>query len=287
MDRIVKSMDERPIGVFDSGLGGLTAATELAELLPGERIVYLGDSYNMPYGEKTREEIVRMSCADLAFLLSKNVKAVLVACGTATSNALDALEMKSPVPVYGVVEPAVREAAAATENERVGVLATRATIRAGNFERMLHAVAPQLTVSSQACPKFATMVEDGIFEKSDPRVTRAVEEYLPPLRDAGVDTIILGCTHYPLLADIICEYMGGNVRLISSGAAAARRLVADLRDADMLSDGARGCTAYFTTGNCDAFAHTAQLMLRKDISAQLRSVEPFDKQAHIVYNNSY
>lgn len=270
-------MDERPIGVFDSGLGGLTAASELAELLPGEQIVYLGDSYNMPYGEKSREEIIRMSRADLAFLLSKNVKAVLIACGTATSNALTVLEAESPVPVYGVVEPAVREAAAATENERVGVLATRATIRAGNFERLLHAVAPQLAVVSQACPKFATMVEDGVFEKTDPRVTCAAEEYLPPLRDAGVDTIILGCTHYPLLADIISEYMGGNVRLISSGAAAARRLVADLRDADMLSDGARGKTSYYTTGNFDAFARTAGLMLRKDISAQLRCVEPFDK----------
>ena len=270
-------MDERPIGVFDSGLGGLTAASELRELLPGEKIVYLGDSYNMPYGEKTREEIVRMSCADLSFLLSQNVKAVLVACGTATSNALETLEAVSPVPVYGVVEPAVREAAATTMNERVGVLATRATVRAGDFERLLHAVAPRLAVTSQACPKFATMVEDGIFEKTDPRVERAAAEYLPPLRDAGVDTIILGCTHYPLLADIISDYMGGGVRLVSSSAAAARRLVADLRDADLLSERARGDTAYYTTGDRAAFARTAQLMLRKDISAQLKQIEPFDK----------
>ncbi|MGI5979733.1 MAG: glutamate racemase [Oscillospiraceae bacterium] len=271
-------MDNRPIGVFDSGLGGLTAAAELAELLPGEQIVYFGDSYNMPYGEKSREEIIRMSRADLAFLLSKNVKAVLVACGTATSNALDTLEQECPVPIYGVVEPAVREAVSASRNERVGVLATRATIRAGNFERLLHAVAPRISVTSQACPKFATMVEDGIFEKTDPRVTQAVEEYLPPLRAAGVDTIILGCTHYPLLADIISEYMGPEVRLISSGAAAARRLCADLRDADTLSDGARGGTCYFTTGERDAFARTAQLMLRKDISSTLTGIEPFDKR---------
>ena len=270
-------MDKRPIGVFDSGLGGLTAASELAELLPGEKIVYLGDSYNMPYGEKSREEIIRMSRADLAFLLSMDVKAVLVACGTATSNALDVLEQESPVPIYGVVEPAVHEAVSATENERVGVLATRATIRAGNFERLLHAVAPQLSVTSQACPKFATMVEDGIFEKTDPRVAHAVAEYLPPLREAGVDTIILGCTHYPLLADIISEYMGGGVRLISSGAAAARRLCADLRDADTLSDGACGGTRYFTTGDGGAFARTAALMLRRDISRQLHCIEPFDK----------
>lgn len=271
-------MDNRAIGVFDSGLGGLTAASELAELLPGEKILYLGDSFNMPYGEKSRAEIIEMSRADLAFLLSKNVKAVLVACGTATSNALDVLEAESPVPVYGVVEPAVREAAAATENEKVGVLATRATIRAGNFDRLLHAVAPQLAVTSQACPRFATMVEDGIFEKNDPRVERAVAEYLPPLREAGVDTIILGCTHYPLLADIISDYMGGGVRLVSSGAAAARRLCADLRDADLLSDGACGGTRYFTTGDTAAFARTARLMLRRDVSPALTGIEPFDKR---------
>jgi len=271
-------MDNRPIGVFDSGLGGLTAAGELAELLPGEHIVYLGDSYNMPYGEKTRADIIEMSRADLAFLLSKNVKAVLVACGTATSNALPLLEAESPVPVYGVLEPAVREATAATRNERIGVLATSATIRTGNFERLLKALAPQLSVTSRACPKFASMVEDGIFEKTDPRVASAVEEYLPPLKKAGVDTIILGCTHYPLLADIITEYMGGNVRLISSGAAAARRLCEDLRDADMLADHACGKTDYFTTGFFDTFARTAQLMLRKDISGALTKIEPFDKR---------
>lgn len=279
MDRNVKFMDERPIGVFDSGLGGLTAASELAELLPGEHILYLGDSHNMPYGEKSREEIIRMSRADLAFLLARNVKAVLVACGTATSNALDTLEAESPVPVYGVVEPAVRETVLATHNGRIGVLATRATIRAGNFARLLHALAPELVVTSQACPKFATMVEDGIFEKTDPRVERAVKEYLPPLRAAGVDTIILGCTHYPLLSDIISDYMGGNVRLISSGAAAARQLCADLRDADMLAGRARGQTSYFTTGGSVAFARTAQLMLRKDISRQLTGIEPFDKRS--------
>lgn len=271
-------MDNRPIGMFDSGLGGLTAASELAELLPGEHIVYLGDSYNMPYGEKTRMEIIEMSRADLTFLLSKNVKAVLVACGTATSNALPLLEAESPVPVYGVLEPAVREAAVATRNEKVGVLATSATIRTGNFERLLKAVAPQLSVTSRACPKFASMVEDGIFEKADSRVASAVGEYLPPLKKAGIDTIILGCTHYPLLADIITEYMGGNVRLISSGAAAARRLCEDLRDADMLADRACGKTDYVTTGSFDAFARTAQLMLRKDISGALTKIEPFDKR---------
>ena len=255
-------MDKRPIGVFDSGLGGLTAASELAELLPGEKIVYLGDSYNMPYGEKSREEIIRMSRADLAFLLSMDVKAVLVACGTATSNALDVLEQESPVPIYGVVEPAVREAVSATENERVGVLATRATIRAGNFERLLHAVAPQLSVTSQACPKFATMVEDGIFEKTDPRVAHAVAEYLPPLREAGVDTIILGCTHYPLLSGVISYVLGTGVTLVSSAEACAQSTYSQLTQAGLLRHQPREATRRFlTTGDASDFQGIGRRLL--------------------------
>jgi len=171
-------MDNRAIGVFDSGLGGLTATEELSKLLPDEHIIYLGDSYNMPYGEKDRDTIVEMSLKNLRFLLDRDVKAVFVACGTATSNALDALIKQSPVPVFGVVEPAVREAAALTRNGRVGLLATRASVSAGTYQRLLGEISPELQVTAKACPKFATMVEDGIFEKEDSRVHDAALEYL-------------------------------------------------------------------------------------------------------------
>lgn len=270
-------MDNRAIGVFDSGLGGLTATEELSSILPDERIIYLSDSYNFPYGEKTRERIIEMSRRDLRFLLEKEVKAVFIACGTATSNALDILKEESPVPVIGVVEAAVCEAVSMTKNGKVGLLATRASIGAGTYQRLLHETAPEIEVTAKACPKFASMVEDGVFDKEDERVWKAVEEYLPPLKQAGVDTVILGCTHYPLLADVISEYMGGSVKFISAGAAAARKLSAYLQENGLTCENGTDGAEYFTTGSPEHFAHTAELMLRRDISSAVRSVEPFDK----------
>lgn len=268
-------MDQRAIGVFDSGLGGLTAARELSVLMPGERIIYLGDSANMPYGEKTPEQIVEMSIRDLNFLLKQNVKAVFVACGTATSNALEALRSVSPVPVFGVVDASIDEAIKATKNNKLGLLATRATVFAGTYQKKIFEKSKAVSLTVQACPKFATMVEDGIFDRNDERVRHAAEEYLPPLKAAGVDTVILGCTHYPLLKDIIMEYMGVGVTLISAGAAAARSLCGYLEENGLCSQENRGGTVYYTTGNVDHFAKTAERMLLKDISAQLTGILPF------------
>lgn len=269
-------MDNRPIGVFDSGLGGLTAAAELSALLPREHIIYLGDSHNMPYGEKSHDRIVEMARQDFRFMLGMGVKAVFVACGTVTTNALDVLRQDSPVPVFGVVDAAVEEAAAATKNGRIGVLATRASIASGAFRNKLGERFPQLNVTEQACPRFASMIENGIFGRDDPRVIEAANEYFPPLIAAGVDTVILGCTHYPLLHDIIREYMG-EVSQISSGAAAARSIAAFLGEKSLESGSDEGRTEYYTTGGWDAFAHTAALMLGRDISDELRAIEPFDK----------
>ena len=271
-------MDQRPIGIFDSGLGGLTAAEELSSLMPNEHIVYFGDSFNMPYGEKDHDAIVEMSRADMRFLTDKNVKLVFIACGTATSNALEVLRKECPVPVFGVVDASVNEALEATRNGRVGVLATRASIQAGTFEKLLKQRREDVFVESKACPKFATMVEDGVFEREDPRVRTAAAEYLPCMQSAGVDTVILGCTHYPLLADIISEYLGGGVRLISSSAAAARAVAKYIRENGMTSENGTGSTEYYTSGDRDAFAATAFRMLRRDISSQLRQIEPLTKE---------
>lgn len=267
-------MDNRPIGVFDSGLGGLTAASELETLMPNEQIIYLGDSYNMPYGEKTPEQIKEMSRRNLNFLLQQDVKAVFIACGTATTNALEILQRESPVPVYGVVHSAVNEAIQATKNGRVGLLATRASVASGVYQNLLHELSPRLNITAKACPKFASMVEEGIFDRHDERVKAAVGEYLPPLKLSGVDTIILGCTHYPLLADVILEYMGTDVKLISSGAAAARSLSAMLRSSGMICEKRDTHTQFYTTGCAEDFAKTAQLMLKRDISSQLTKIEP-------------
>lgn len=264
-------MDNRPIGIFDSGLGGLTAAHELMSLMPSEHIIYLGDSANMPYGEKAHDRIVEMSRKDMNFLLGRGVKLIFVACGTATSNALEILRKECAVPMFGVVDAAVKEALAATKNNRIGLLATRASVEAGTFETKLKDGRPDIFVRAKACPKFATMVEDGVFEKSDERVQSAASLYLPCLKQAGVDTVILGCTHYPLLTDVISEYMGDGVGLISSGAAAARELAEYLREMGMERSGAGGAE-YFTTGDTDEFSHAAFRMLKEDISAKLTRI---------------
>ncbi len=274
-------MDNRAIGVFDSGMGGLTATQELSELLPDEHIIYLGDSFNFPYGEKTRDTIIEMSRRDLKFMLKKDVKAVFIACGTATSNALEILKEESPVPVFGVVGPAVYEALAATRNGKIGLQATTASISSGSYDRLLNKLKPEISVTAKACPKFASMVEYGIFDKDDMRVQEAVSEYLPSLKTAGVDTVILGCTHYPLLADVIQEYMGENVTLISAGAAAARSLYGYLMENDLASDKVSAETEYYTTGEPAFFARTARLMLQRDISNELKGIEPFDKGTNV------
>lgn len=270
-------MDNRAIGVFDSGMGGLTATSELSQLLPDEHIIYLADAANFPYGEKTREEIIEMSRKDLQFLLKQDVKAVFIACGTATSNALETLKTESPVPIFGVVGPAVYEALASTRNGKIGLLATTASIKAGSYERLLYKLKPDIEVIAKACPKFASMVEYGIFDKDDLRVQEAVSEYLPTLKSAGVDTVILGCTHYPLLADVIREYMGEDVTLISAGAAAARSLYGYLLETDSEAGRETCKTEYFTTGDPSFFLRTARLMLQRDISGSLKGIEPFDK----------
>ncbi len=264
-------MDNRPIGVFDSGVGGLTALEVLQKLMPREHIIYLGDSLHMPYGEKNREQIIELSRQSLRFLLDRGVKAICVACGTATINALDVLELECPVPLFGVVEPAVEAALKATENGKIGVLATTASIKAGTFQKRLAERRGDLSITARACPVFATIVEHGLFERSDPRVSAAAEEYLPPLRDAGVDTVILGCTHYPLLSQVVREYVGENVKLISSGGAAAASLADYLKEHGMTAEG-EGFTEYFTTGEKEEFAKTAKIMLRRDISASLTKI---------------
>lgn len=267
-------MDNRPLGVFDSGVGGLTAMQELTELLPNEHIIYLGDSANMPYGEKSAAEIISLSRKDLKFLLERNVKAVFIACGTATVNALEILQKESPVPVFGVVEAAVAEAISATKNGKIGVLATRASINAKTFQTRLKTSNPDVLVEARACPVFATMVEYGIFDKDNSHVRRAADEYLPPLKKAGVDTVILGCTHYPLLSEVIHEYVGEDVHLISSGAAAARQVFQYLRQNGHRAGEREQKLEYFTTGDRDVFLRSASFMLKRDISRQLTQIPP-------------
>lgn len=208
------SFNNNPIGVFDSGLGGLTVVKELIRQLPQERIVYYGDTARVPYGSKSRESIIRFSQENTAILLKHHVKMIVVACNTSSSYALAVLRKKFPLPVVGVIEPGARKAAAATRNRRVGVIATPATVNSGSYARAIGRCRRGIKVFSQACPLFVPLVEEGWMHK--PVTLEVAREYLGPLRQSGIDALVLGCTHYPLLKGVLQAIMGKGVVLVDS-----------------------------------------------------------------------
>lgn len=220
--------DERPIGVFDSGVGGLTVADALMHRLPGESILYLGDTARLPYGTKSAQTVQRYSQRNVGFLVERGVKAVVVACNTASALALDSL--RTPVPVWGVVEPGA-SAAAAVSQGRVGVIATESTIASGAYESALHRQRPDLEVASVACPLFVPLVEEGWLD--DPITEAVARRYLAPLLDAGVDTLVLACTHYPLLRPLLSRVARG-LQLVDSAATLAHTLGDAMARGDLL-----------------------------------------------------
>ena len=216
-------MDSRPLGVFDSGIGGLTVVRELLRILPEETLVYFGDVARLPYGNKSKEGVTRFSREITSFLIDKDVKAIVVACNTASALALPELADELPVPVVGVIESGATAAVRRTRSGRVGVIATASTVRSGAYTRALSGLRADLTITERACPLFVPLVEEGWI---DHPVTREVaREYLAPLEGHGLDTLILGCTHYPLLKAVIRAEMGEGVELVDSGEETARTVV--------------------------------------------------------------
>jgi glutamate racemase len=223
---IASANRDAPIGVFDSGLGGLTVAHAIMRQLPNESLVYFGDTARVPYGPKSPETVQRYSKEIAAYLIEQGVKAIVVACNTATAHALPMLVESLPVPVVGVVGPGARAAVRATRTGHIGVIGTEGTIRSGAYVRAIHAEAPDATVTALPCPLFVPLVEEGW---TDHDATRLIaREYLAPLLRDEMDTLVLGCTHYPLLKPMIAEIVGPRVRLIDSAeetAADTRRML--------------------------------------------------------------
>lgn len=227
-------MDNRYIGVFDSGLGGLSCVKHIMKEMPAENVIYFGDTGRVPYGSRSRETIVRYVTEDIEFLESHNVKIIIAACGTASAVALDIVRLRFRTPIIGVVEPAVKAAISATKNGKIGVIGTEATISTGKYEGLIAELEPKAQVFPKSCPLFVPLVEHGHTKSEAARLI--AREYLAPLKEFGVDTIILGCTHYPLLRGIISDIMGVGTALIDSGAEAAGSAKAYLKKFDMLSD---------------------------------------------------
>ena len=263
-------MDDRPIGVFDSGLGGLTTVRELCRLLPEEDIVYFGDTGRVPYGSRSRETIVKYARQDVAFLRTFDLKTIVIACGTVSTTALDVLAAENPIPVLGVVAPAARAAARATRSGSIGLIGTQASIRSGAYERLIRAENPAARVLAQPCPLFVPLVENGRFRPGDVVIETVAAEYLAPLKEAGVDTLVLGCTHYPLLEKVIGAYMGPEVRLINSGAEGARAAADCLRERDALAGPGRGS---FVSDRQEDFSRLASTFLGWDVAQAVEQVD--------------
>lgn len=215
--RSTDSKADCPIGVFDSGVGGLTVASALIQRLPNESILYLGDTARLPYGTKSSATVERYTRRNIDFLVRRGVKAVVVACNTASAVISDSLDL--PVPVWGVIEPGAREAARLADDGPVAVLATESTVRSGAYARALEAERPGLEVISRACPLFVPLVEEGWSD--DPVAVQVAERYLRPVLDTGCRTLVLGCTHYPMLAPVLSRVAGDGVRWVDSARAVA------------------------------------------------------------------
>ena len=260
-------MDSRAVGVFDSGLGGLTAVRRLRAILPSENIIYFGDTSRVPYGGRSRETLLKFARQDVHFVRSFDIKAILVACGTVSTNALPVLQRENDLPIVGVVEPACRRAAALTKTGRVGLIATAASVRTGAYADAIRAIDGSVEVISKACPLFVPLVENGRFRPGDTVVETVAREYLAPLKRAGIDVLILGCTHYPLLSDVIGAVMGPEVTLVDVGAESAREVRTLLQQHDALAPERQGETQFFVSDRPEDFGTLAQQFLTHPVSA--------------------
>ena len=254
--------DDRPIGVFDSGVGGLTVAREIWELLPNESVVYVGDAAHFPYGPRSVEEIRSYAMAIARYLVELGVKMLVVACNSIEVSAIGDIASAAEVPVIGVIAPGVRAALRATRNGVIGVIGTEATIRTGGYQR---AVGSAATLHTAACPALVEFVERG--DTTSRELREATAGYLAPLEQEGVDTVIMGCTHYPLLSGLLQVELGPDVVLVSSADETARDVYAELVRSDTLRD-SEGSPhhAFLTTGDADAFRSLAELFLGRDVA---------------------
>lgn len=258
---------DAPIGVFDSGVGGLTVVREIMRQIPNERIIYFGDTARVPYGSKSQETVTRFSGQIVRFLRTFQVKTIVVACNTASAYAMDILEAESDIPIIGVVKPGARVAAQATRNGRIGVIATEATIGSHIYAKFLRDLNSNVTVYGKACPLFVPLVEEGLLV--DPVTDEIARRYLAELIDIDIDTLILGCTHYPLIRSTLSKIMGDQVTLVNPAYETARELKELLGRLDMLSQEPPGlgsnCYQFYVSDKAEKFLRFANSIIKYGI----------------------
>ena len=266
-------MNNKPIGVFDSGLGGLTAVKELLKVLPYENIIYFGDTGRVPYGDKSRKTILKYALQDIEFLKSLDVKMILAACGT-VSSILEESNVNIEIPFTGVITPTATAAASATRNNKIGIIGTTATIKSGSYKRELLKINPNLQIFEQDCPLFVPLVENGFIEKDNKATLIIAEKYLAVLRNKKIDTLILGCTHYPIISEIISKVIGPEVKLIDSGREAAIFAANALSFSENLTERKNsGSCVFFVSDTVNSFSKNAGLFLQQNVSQKVKMVD--------------
>lgn len=273
MPDLFNNSNEKAIGVFDSGLGGLTCVAELMKLMPNENIIYFGDTARIPYGTRSSDTILEYARQDVDFISRHNVKMIIAACGTVSSVVGQQKNFAGDIPFTGVVVPAVQAACAATRNGKIGLIGTAATIRSGAYGKAIRTIRQDIQIFGNACALFVPMVEAGMTDPSDIVVKTMAERYLKPIKDEGVDTLILGCTHYPILYKAIAEYMGDNVTLISAGAEAAKYANNMLTGNNLLSSSETpGKVTYYTSDSAELFEENARAFIGGELRGEVKKI---------------
>lgn len=262
-------MNDQPIGVFDSGVGGLTVAKEILAALSNENIIYLGDTARIPYGTRGKGVIKNFASELVEFLLKQNVKYLVAACNTISATCLPEIQAISPVPILGVIKPAAQEAVKMTKAKKIGVVGTRATIGSKVYENELTQFDPEIQVFTQACPMFVPIAEEALGRHEIARIM--AREYLSKFKDTGIDTLILGCTHYPLLREVIQEAVGNNVTLVDSARPTANLLRQELENKKLLNNGS-GSRRFFVTDAPERVYEIADVFLGKHVVPSLEKI---------------
>ncbi len=267
-------MDKRAIGVFDSGLGGVSVLKELQQLMPHEDFIYFGDTGRVPYGTRSRQAIIKYTMQDIKFLLSKDVKMIIAACGTVSANLPQECVKTLDVPFCNILRPAVQAACSVSQTGHIGVIATPSTIKSGAYGKAIRNIRPNAVVIGNACPLFVPLVENGYIER-DNQVTRMIaEQYLAPFQNNQVDVLILGCTHYPIISGLISDVLRNELPLINPGVETARQTNALLVKNDLLgSDEHIGCTEFYVSDNPESFNEIASHVLGERITADVHLVD--------------
>ena len=265
-------MDNRYIGVFDSGVGGLTAVKELIKKLPGENIVYFGDTGRVPYGTRSNETIIKYAVSDMNFLKTHDIILVVMACGTVSSVAIETLKSMFNIPIIGVVEPTAKAAAKATKNKKIGIIGTSSTVASGKYEQAIGEIDKDIFVHSIACPMFVPLAENNMADSEAAYLI--AKEYLSGFDGMDIDTLILGCTHYPLLKNTVRRVMGDNVALIDAGKSTADFAAQKLRDENSFAEKkADEQYKFFVSDSVDGFLNVANIFLDKDIGKMIEKID--------------